>query len=338
MKGTIQVKIYNNQVKYEFSLNRKYSVLTGGSSTGKSSLNNMLSEYIRNPDFKAITTLECMGCEGVLAANTMIQGFYDNIKKLSNMLIVLDEGDLKVLDVPNNAEKFHSSDNYFLIISREKLAYFPYSHLAIYQISTNLENNQTVNRFSLIYGGVKDLESYKPEMIITEDAKSGNQFFKATLQDCIVESAKSKSNIKKVIKQKLKEGYKDIYVIADGAAFGSEISSIARYLVSGDFKEYNANVYIHLPESFEYLLLKTYLFKIRDLKNKLENTQDYCEANKFISWERYYTKLLESSQGYDKSSLDSKFLTDEVIKGVYNQIVDLDKSIILLGDRVKKLD
>ena len=67
---------------------------------------------------------------------------------------------------------------------------------------------------------------YKPEIIITEDGKSGYQFFKTIVNKCGIEciSAEGKS---KII-TKLKEySDKKVVVIADGAAFGSEMANIS---------------------------------------------------------------------------------------------------------------
>lgn len=135
--------------------------------------------------------------------------------------------------------------------------------------------------------------------------------------------------MKKAIKNSITTGkYSNIYAIADGSAFGSEVSKLVEYLLSPDFEVLNADVNIFLPESFEYLLLSTHLFDIPDLKDKLENTENYCEASKFITWERYYTYLMKSV-GYSKSRLSKDLLNNDVIEGVYASIPDLDKSVIV---------
>ena len=87
-------------------------------------------------------------------------------------------------------------------------------------------------------------------MIITEDSNSGYQFFselaKAQKITCI--SADGKSNII----QKLEEN-RDIkgtkLIIADGAAFGSEMRELNVYLNNIE------NAALYAPESFEWLLL-----------------------------------------------------------------------------------
>lgn len=74
-----------------------------------------------------------------------------------------------------------------------------------------------------IYTNVNVNESVKVDYIITEDSKSGYQFFKEVYSSehlqCI--SADGKSNIYKHLKKD-----KNVLVVADGAAFGSEVEKI----------------------------------------------------------------------------------------------------------------
>ena len=75
-----------------------------------------------------------------------------------------------------------------------------------------------------IYTNVNVKESVKVDYIITEDSKAGYQFFKKVYSSehlqCI--SADGKSNIYKHLKKD-----KNVLVVADGAAFGSEMKDIS---------------------------------------------------------------------------------------------------------------
>ena len=66
-----------------------------------------------------------------------------------------------------------------------------------------------------------------------------------------VTSAKSKTKIFKKVKSLAKQGRDSILIIADGAAFGSEIERVD-LLLQSLFKR----SYIFLPESFEWILLQ----------------------------------------------------------------------------------
>ena len=59
---------------------------------------------------------------------------------------------------------------------------------------------------------------------------------------------------------------KNVLVVADGAAFGSEVEKIELYA------RQNNNCYLYLPESFEWLILKSGVIKNADLSAILQNT------------------------------------------------------------------
>lgn len=132
MKGRIQVKLYNKQIGYRFSLNRKYSILTGNSGTGKSSLRDMIARYYRDSTFQRITTMECIGFDRIITIEVIGEGFSEYLKKIKNCLIILDEGDIDYLKLGNYASVLNNSDNYFLFITREPLGYLAYSYMSIY--------------------------------------------------------------------------------------------------------------------------------------------------------------------------------------------------------------
>ena len=80
-------------------------------------------------------------------------------------------------------------------------------------------------------------------------------------------------------------------MIADGAAFGSEIDRVLQLIKS------SANITLYLPESFEWLLLTSGIFKEKEIARILEEPSDYIESRKYFSWERFFTALLiEKSQ------------------------------------------
>lgn len=330
MKGKIGVELFNDQLRYEFFLDRKYSILTGLSGTGKTSLKEMVVNYYEDPTFRQITTLNCQGFDSIATVRVIDKdNFAKFLLETKNCLIILDETDIDNLKLGGYVKELNASDNYFLFITREKLGYLSYSYKSIYKIETDFTKGVPINRFDTLYKDVK-LSNLKPEVILTEDSKSGYQFFDKT-SNCAVQSAGSKTRIKSAIRKEIVKGiYSNIYVIADGAAIGSDIRTIVRYLESDKFLKGNVEVNIFLPESFEYLLLKTKVFDIPNLEDMLKRTYNYCDARKYISWERFYTSIIEKV-GYTKSKLSDKFLIEEVVSKVYAQIEDLDKSVMDLS-------
>lgn len=53
-----------------------------------------------------------------------------------------------------------------------------------------------------------------------------------------------------------------------------------------------SNFKLCLPESFEWLILKSGLIRTNDLNNMLENTADYVESADFFSWENFFGDYL----------------------------------------------
>lgn len=97
-----------------------------------------------------------------------------------------------------------------------------------------------------------------------------------------------------------------ILAIADGAAFGPEIETV---LALGRYK----TLQLFLPESFEWLVLSSGLFKDKKTQDMLLHPADYIESSEFFSWERFFTRqLIELTAGsylaYEKSSLNPVYL------------------------------
>ena len=84
---------------------------------------------------------------------------------------------------------------------------------------------------------------------LVEDSNSGYEFFSAIAQEnsmrCI--SAKGKSNIFNFVSTNEVD---NMIIIADGAAFGSQIARVTNAIR-------DKNITLYLPESFEWLVLSS---------------------------------------------------------------------------------
>lgn len=108
-------------------------------------------------------------------------------------------------------------------------------------------------------------------------------------------------------------------VIADGAAFGSEIDRVLHLI------EDRENVALYLPESFEWLLLKSGILKKGEIARILAEPSDYIESREYFSWERFFTALLvEKSQDtylkYSKGELNPAYLRETVKSQILSQM------------------
>ena len=110
-------------------------------------------------------------------------------------------------------------------------------------------------------------------------------------------------------------------VIADGAAFGSEMEKVYQMIL--DRPE---TIRLYLPESFEWLVLKSGIVTHPDLANILAAPYDYIASEKHASWERYFACLLETITldtplQYDKNQLASPYLLEENVQKIMESMI-----------------
>lgn len=109
------------------------------------------------------------------------------------------------------------------------------------------------------------------------------------------------------------------------AAFGALIENCVDYFET----QFNRRISLWLPESFEYLILKSGVIKYENLDDILENTSKYVECEKYVSWERFFTDMLidatrNKREKYLKDTLNEYYLEDAIAKKI---IVQMPKDI-----------
>lgn len=148
MKGKYRVVIQNKKIKYEFEIRRNITVIRGDSATGKTTLVDMVREYYENGEDSGIilhSEKECTVLEG--------RNWQTQLKAISNSLVFIDEGN-EFVSSKDFAAEIQGSDNYYIIVTRERLATLPYSVEEIYGIRTSGKYGslkQTYNEFFHIY-------------------------------------------------------------------------------------------------------------------------------------------------------------------------------------------
>jgi AAA+ superfamily predicted ATPase len=139
MYGPINVEVRSNIVNYEFTLNRKITVLRGDSGTGKTNLIRLLNQYRRNSGaVRVICNHKIIGVGSENSADV-----FDIINKNHECIIVLDEDAINVITMSVLAREIFESDNYYLLITRDKIDTFPVGVTEIYK----LVYDGKVNRF-----------------------------------------------------------------------------------------------------------------------------------------------------------------------------------------------
>lgn len=315
MKGKYRIILENKTIKYDFEIKRNITIIKGDSATGKTQLVEMIGAYYENGISSGIALQcerECVVLEG-RNWKPLLETFHNNI-------VFIDEGNAFVTS-KEFAEAVQSSDNYYVIVTREALATLPYSVEEIYGIRNSGKYGglkKTYNEMYRIYSEHIGTEYVSPDVIITEDSNAGFQFFDAICREsekkCV--AAFGKSNIFREV-QKLQD--QEVLIIADGAAFGSEMDKIMSLVKNQE------HIQVYLPESFEWLILRSGVVKNNELEEILAATYDHVQSERYVSWERYYTGVLventkDTYLAYTKKRLNENYLDKKVKEAVLGQM------------------
>ena len=148
MKGIHRVIIQNKRVHYDFELKRNLTILRGDSATGKTTLVDMVREYMNNAESDSIEVICDKSCFVVEGATWKGQ-----LSVITDSIVFIDEGNSFVFS-DEFSEVIQQTDNYYVIVSREGLPNLPYSVTEIYGIRTSGKYGglrQHYNEFYRIY-------------------------------------------------------------------------------------------------------------------------------------------------------------------------------------------
>ena len=346
MKGSHRIIVESRKVKYDFTVKRNITILTGDSGSGKTVLMELIRDYRRygaDSGVQVSCDCECRTIEN--------EDWERTIQEASPCIFFIDEGN-RFLYTKNFARAVQQSEHYFVIATREKLPMLPYSMNEIYGFRKSgkfHEAKQTYNEIYRIYGDFTEGQKVTPEFVITEDSNSGYDFFKSLADKkeipCI--SAKGKSNIISTLQER-KKAEDRILVIVDGAAFGAEAKDVVTYL-----KTYGGALYA--PESFEWMILTAGVIPGKSQKEILAEPENYIESAKFVSWERFFTDLLITETqndpvwAYSKKKLPSAYLSakvmtamqkvmDEYAGGISTHYQFNEKQLALAKEKIEKIE
>lgn len=318
MIGIHHVKVKNRDAVFQFDLYRNITIVRGNSGTGKTTLFDMIADYTRLKEASGVN----ISCDKACVALIDID-WKNQLKNIEDSIVFIDEGSA-YLKTKEFARVIKETDNYYVIFNRESLHELPYSVNEIYEIKPS----KKYHRFEKIFKSNDKHIYYKDrengvlnfDTLLTEDSKSGYQFYQNYFQDSDVTCVPSFSN--STIFQWLKNNKeKKVFVVADGAAFGSEIDRIMKLCSVSDIQ-------LCLPESFEWLILKSGLIKSKDIKKILENPSEYIDCSKFFSWENFFEKYLISVTvntpfQYAKKEINPAYLnknnSEKIISEIYTK-------------------
>lgn len=303
MKGKYHIVVQNNKLRYELNIRRNITIIRGDSATGKTKLIDLIEQ--------AATLGEGSGVEVLCECPCRTLGGNDWNLLLPNIhgqIIFLDEEN-RFVKSQEFAAAVKDSDNYFVIVTREDLPNLPYSVDEIYGIHTSGKYHDLKRTYNELYR-IYSVETFsgreKPETVVVEDSHAGYAFFHAICDEngIACHSAEGKSNLKTIV-GRLGNGH--ALVIADGAAIGPEMNELYQLM------RYKPAIKCYLPESFEWMVLKSGMIDGKNVQDILSHPEDFIESQKYFSWERFFTALLvEYTQNsylkYNKSKLNDAYL------------------------------
>lgn len=319
MIGKHNVKIVNQRVHFNFDLTRSITVIRGDSATGKTTLIGMLSDYEAEGKQSGVTVKCDKPCRVLTATDWEVR-----LANIKDSIVFIDEGN-KFIKSIDFARAVRNSDNYYVIITREALYNLPYSVDEIYEMRITRHSkklNKVYNSTRRFYSDIptKSHNISDADVIVTEDSNSGYEFFLYIANEkglsCI--SAHGKSNLFNM----LANSKKKITVIADGAAFGCEIDRIFKLQLLSP-----GRITLYLPESFEWLILKSDVLGIKKISEILSAPENYIDSAKYFSWEQFFTDLLcKKTKGtymqYSKEHIARFYLQDKNVKKILDEIED----------------
>ena len=314
MKGKYKVIVRNNKLHYEFEIKRNITIIQGDSATGKTTLINMLRQAENLGESSGVDVLSNVPCRILEGVSWKLI-----LQNTAGTIFFIDEENA-FINTEEFAAEVRGSDNYFVLITRENLYNLPYSVEEIYGLYASGRYQNTKKIYQQMYRIYSDIQELpiKPELFIVEDSNSGYEFFKAVSDERNLESesAGGKSNIFSKIKN-VKN--REVCVIADGAAIGPEMNGL--YEISHKKK----NIHLYLPESFEWIVLKSGLIDDREIRKILETPELFIDSKKYFSWERFFTNLLiektkNSYLQYRKSAINKTYLHSKNKEKILNCI------------------
>ena len=264
MVGKYKIEVSNNRVTFFLEVKRNITIIQGDSGTGKTTLIRLLSDYNRLGPSSGVSVKCDKECVALIPTD-----WKQYINSSHEKIIFLDENN-SFIHSKEFAEAVSHSDNYFVLIIRDSLPQLSYSIEEIYGMRESRDSQKYVkakhvyNEIYKLYN-IEEKRSILPDIVLTEDTNSGYECFSQIFTDKCHSLGGKSFAATEIIDSKYNN--KEILVIVDGSAFGSNISEFMR-----SAKRHGDRCVLYAPESFEYLILNSGIVPAD--KAVLENTCD----------------------------------------------------------------
>ena len=172
MKGKYRVAVSTKRLKYDFELHRNLTIIQGDSATGKTTMIDMIREFVNNPygtPVELVCDKKCFVLEGAL--------WKEQLSGIADSIVFIDEGN-EFIKTTEFADEIQKTDNYYVIVTRESLPSLPYSVEEIYGIKTSGKYGtlkQIYHEFYRLYGANTYERNINPEMDIMSRTPAGTE-------------------------------------------------------------------------------------------------------------------------------------------------------------------
>lgn len=305
MIGKYRITVEDKKVKYDFIIERKYTILCGDSASGKTTLYNMIAD----PKYNKInvSSIDSSGLPSVdiIAIPKGKKAYIALLKNpdLNKAIYILDET-VEDYCTEDFIKLIEQIDAYFIIISRKQIKYsivsktgikkdvhLSYSVNEVYELESSMYNAKYINKFSNYYQN--NIIGSTPDIVLTEDSGSGLEILKnvySSKKEQVVSSCGNRNIINYLREIDKKVNCSLIGVFVDGAAYGDEIGTLLNIMESC-----RNDVVLYIPESIEWLLLcciPETEFNLPFNKDVLDRSYMYCDASAFVKLTVNYTSNL----------------------------------------------
>lgn len=313
MKGSYHFRVKSRKILFDFTIRRNITILKGDSATGKTTLLHMMYEYLRVGKESGYSVLAQTDYY-VYLRKEVGRSWQDILYPLTDTVIFIEENNNFIFS-QKFAEFVKNSGNYFVLVNRSPLKMLPYSIHEIYEITTDKKRGdvrESYHQFRELYSNYPIAENNRMDLIVTEDSQAGHQFYSKAFSGHMIMGAGGNSRVL----DKLQETeIKDTLVIVDGAAFGAMIEDCLEFCSTRSERR----ITVWMPESFEYLILRSGVVSSGELEEILASVPDYVEAKEHESWEQYFTQLLirltkDKAYRYSKGNLHEYYMQDRNIQ------------------------
>lgn len=302
MKGQHDITVRIPGAVYKIHVRRNITVLRGNSGTGKSTLVKAIYD-INNTKLAGQNQTEA-----VIECNVPVRAIIGNdfeyasfqLSKIQNSIVFIDE-DQQWIQSEDFARIVKGSQNYWVLVQRDRLQQLSYSIKEIYELR-ELDDHEKQLKYPTIKsvvnynqqaiasndGTVKEIKhKYTPDKLIIEDSKSGLELYRAlTSKECI--SQFGKLTIVQTIRHQNKE--LRLLAVVDGAAFGCHYEELKTVM------HLRPMTAVYFPEQTEWLILKSGVIADNKVRKQIEavvnSPWDHIDSS-YMSWELYFDEFIE---------------------------------------------